>query len=108
RWMGTDALWTIVNTADQAVGATLRIELAAFDAPRRMNVLLDGRLVQTLIVAPARASYDLAPIAVTPGTHDLLFHPVDAPAVAGSVTGNGDPRALSFAFGAADWIVERR
>ncbi|MEP6917901.1 MAG: hypothetical protein ABJC89_19805 [Acidobacteriota bacterium] len=108
RWMGTDALWTIVNTADQAMTATLRIELSAFDAPRRMNVLLDGRLVRTLIVAPARASYDLASIAVTPGTHDLLFHPVDAPAVAGSVTGNGDPRALSFAFGAADWIVERR
>jgi hypothetical protein len=105
RWMGTDSLWTIVNTADRAMGATLRVELSAFYGPRGMKVSLDGYVLQTVVVTSSRAWYELGPMTVTPGAHEVVFHPVEAPAVAGSVTGNGDPRALSFAFGEADWIV---
>jgi hypothetical protein len=105
RWMGTEAVWTIVNTGDRPVPATLRVEMAAFHRPRRLDVRLDGRTVQTLVVAPFRRSYDLGPVAVGPGTHDLVFQSAEPPEIADRLVRNGDPRALSFALGIWTWRV---
>jgi hypothetical protein len=105
RWMGAHAVLTIVNTGERPVDATLRVEMAAFGRPRRMNVRLDGRPVQTLVIAPARQRYELGAIAVAPGSHDLALQAAEAPSVADTVVRNGDPRALSFALGSWDWRV---
>jgi len=105
RWMGHDAAWTIVNTRAQLIVATLGIELSAFHRARRMELLLDGRHVQMFVVEPPRRMYYTRPLAVTPGAHELAFRPAEAPTVADEAIGNGDPRALSFAFGAWAWTV---
>jgi hypothetical protein len=108
RWMGNDAAWTIVNTRAQPVVATLGLELSAFHRARRMELLLDGRHVQTFVVEPPRRMYQTHPLAVTPGAHELAFRAAEAPTVADEAIGNGDPRALSFAFGAWAWTVRGR
>jgi len=108
RWMGADAGWTIVNTSAQPIVATLGIELSAFHRPRRMELRLDGRPVenvQTLVVAPARRIYQIGPVTVMPGGHELVFHPSEPPTVAGDVIDNGDRRPLSFALGTWSWDV---
>ena len=103
RWMGSDASWTIVNATARPIVASLDVEVSAFHQPRRMDVLLDGRYVQTLIVEPSRRPYQIDGFAVTPGAHELAFHPRQAATVAADVIGNGDRRPLSFAFGLWTW-----
>ena len=105
RWMGKDAAWTIVNTSAQPVVTTLELELSAFHRARRMQLLLDGRHVQTLIVEPSRRTYQIGPLTVIAGGHELVFHPADEPTAADHVINNGDRRRLSFAVGTWKWTV---
>jgi len=104
RWMGGDASWTIINTTDRPMVEGLDLEVSAFHRDRRMAVLLDGTPLRTLVIEPPRHSYRIDAIAVAPGAHELAFHPVEAPTIAADVIGNGDRRALSFAFGTWTWI----
>jgi hypothetical protein len=108
RWMGADATWIIVNVGTRPIVATLSLEMSAFHRARRMEVRLDGRPVEngrTLVVEPARRIYQIGPLTVPLGDHELLFHPVEGPTVAGDVINNGDPRPLSFALGTWNWTV---
>jgi len=105
QWMGAAAAWIIVNTGGRPVTATLALEASAFNRIRHMEVRLDGRPVQTLVVEPSRRVYQIGPLNVPPGDHELVFHPVEAPTVAGSVIGNRDPRPLSFAVGTWKWTA---
>jgi hypothetical protein len=105
RWMGADAAWTIVNTRVRPIVAALDLEMSAFDRPRRMELRLDGRSVQTLVVEPSRRVYQIGPLTVPPGDHELVFHPAEPPTVAGDVIHNGDGRPLSFALGTWIWSV---
>lgn len=103
QWMGRDAIWTIVNTSREPIVATLDLEMQAFHDARRMDVLLDGRPMQTLVVEPSRATYALGPVDLSAGPHGIMFHPVDDPTVADDVMRNGDRRPLSFALGTWTW-----
>jgi hypothetical protein len=106
RWMGTTAAWTVINTGTQPVVATLDLEMSAFLCPRDMDVMLDGRAVQTLSVGPARRVYHIDAFTVPPGYHSLVFHPAESPAVADDAIHNGDRRPLSFALGTWRWSVD--
>jgi hypothetical protein len=116
RWMGNDAAWTIVNTSAQPIVTGLAIELSAFHRARQIELRLDGRPVenvQTLIVEPSnRRIYEIGPLTVPPGVHELVFHPVEAATVArdvmdnGNGNGRGDKRRLSFAVGTWRWDVQ--
>jgi hypothetical protein len=105
RWMGNDAAWTIVSTSAQPIVTSLGIELSAFHRARGMDVRLDGRPVQTLVVEPPRRIYQVGPLTVLPGGHELVFHPGDPPTVASEVISNGDWRPLSFAVGTWSWTA---
>jgi hypothetical protein len=105
RWMGKEAAWTIVNRGAQPIVTTLAIELSAFHRARRMELLLDGRHVQTFVVEPPRCIYQTGPLTVMTGGHELVFHPAEEPTVANAVINNGDRRALSFALGTWHWTV---
>ena len=105
RWMGNDAAWTIVNTSARPIVADIGIEMSAFHRARRMELRLDGRSVQTLVVEPSRRIYQIGPLTVPPGDHELVFHPAEAPTVAGDVINNRDRRPLSFALGTWNWTV---
>jgi hypothetical protein len=105
RWMGTDAAWTIANTTTRPIVAGLGVEMSALHHARQMEVQLDGHRVQTLVVEPLRRIYQIDPLIVAPGNHELVFHPAEAPTVAGDVVHNRDPRELSFALGTWTWTV---
>jgi len=105
RWMGEGAAWTVVNTGGRALVATLDVELSAFYRPRRLDLALDGRSMQTIVVVPERRSYETGPFTVPPGRHELEFHPTEPPSPASEVAGNADPRRLSYAVGAWTWTV---
>jgi hypothetical protein len=105
RWMGADAAWTIANTSRRPIVATLGLEMSAFHHARRMDLLLDGHHLQTLLVQPSRRVYQIGPIAVMPGDQELVFHPAEEPTVAGDVINNDDRRPLSFALGTWNWTV---
>ena len=106
RWMGSQASWTIVNRTARPIVALVDVEMTAFHRARRLKVLLDGSEVQALTVAERRGPNRLGPLDLTPGTHELLFQPVDPPSVANDLTTNGDRRPLSFGIGAWQWQIE--
>jgi hypothetical protein len=108
QWMGNAASWTIVNTTGQTIVATLDVQLSAFHRARRLELWLDAHPVQTLVVEPPRRSYQIGPLTVLPGSHELAFHPVEGPTVARDAVGGNDPRPLSFAVGAWNWTVRSR
>jgi hypothetical protein len=105
RWMGTDAAWTIVNTTTRPIVARLGIEMSALHHARQMELQLDGHPMQALLVEPSRRIHQIDPFTVAPGNHELVFHPAEAPTVAGDVVNNRDPRGLSFALGTWTWTV---
>ena len=107
QWMGAGAAWTIVNTTAGPIAATLDLELSAFAHPRLVELRLDGRPVQTLLVEPARRVYQIGPVTVLPGNHEILFHPTDPPTVASAVISDpsADTRPLSLAFGTWSWAA---
>jgi hypothetical protein len=105
RWMGPEASWTIVNRSDRPIVAAVDVEMAAFHGARLLKLLLDGRQVHTLAIDEQRRINRIGPLDLTPGEHELLFHPSDPPTVADDVMKNGDRRALSFAVGSWSWTA---
>ncbi len=105
RWMGHDAAWTIVSTSAQPIVATLDIELSAFHRERRIEVRLDEHPVRALVVEPPRRIYQIGPLTVSPGSHQVLFNPAEGPTVARDAIGGADARPLSFAIGTWSWTV---
>jgi hypothetical protein len=104
-WMSTDAEWTIVNTGANPIDATLDLEAWAFQRPRRLDVSLDGRQVQTIAVGLPTERYRIGPLALSPGGHFLTFHPSDGPTADPDGAGHGDRRRLSVALGAWTWTA---
>jgi hypothetical protein len=107
RWMAAKAEWTIVNTRPHPIAATLGVELTSFHRPRRMEVMLDGRCVLTILVEPSGRVHRLGPLTIAPGRHALGFHPVDTPVPAGDEIKSHDRRRLSIAFGTWSWSTEQ-
>ena len=105
RWMGGDGAWTVVNTGSIPIVATLHVELSAFHSARGLEMRLDGLPVQAIRVETPRRSYEIGPLDVPPGRHELVFRPTELPTVARDVIDNRDPRRLSFAIGAWHWSV---
>jgi len=105
RWMGAEAAWTIVNTGGRPIVASLGVDLLAFHHPRRLEVRLDGRHVQSVVVEPSGRIYQLGPLTIGPGHHDLAFRASDAPTLASEASHAGDRRLLSFAIGGWTWTV---
>jgi hypothetical protein len=105
RWMRPEASWTIVNGSDRPILAGVDVEMAAFHGARRLKLLLDGREVHTLAVEEQRRINRIGPLDLTPGEHELVFHPCDPPTAADDVIKNGDRRPLSFAVGTWSWTV---
>ena len=101
--MGGYAAWTIVNRSATSVSATLSVELAAFHRPRRLELRLDGRPVQTLLVDPARRRHDVGPLALGPGEHHLAFYPETAAGLDGDAGQGRERRPISVAFGDWSW-----
>src|SRR3954468_1920334 len=87
------------------IAATLRLELSAFPAARRLEVRLDGRALDTLVVDQARRAYDIGPLPLIGGGHQLEFHAVDPPIAPSEAVGSRDRRLLSVAFGTWSWNV---
>ena len=106
RWMGPDASWSVVNRTDRPILAGVNVEMAAFHNDRRLTLLLDGLVVQTLTIEERRRANRIGPYTLTPGSHQLVFQPADPPTVADAVMNNGDERPLSFAIGTWHWTVE--
>lgn len=105
HWMGGDSRWTIVNTATTTIFATLRVELSAFNRPRQLQLRVGGGPVHTVVVQTEHQGYDIGPIEIFPGYHEMLFHPAEAPTVASEAIDTRDQRRLSFAVGASHWTV---
>ena len=103
--MGADAAWTIVNRSHHVVVAALDMELWAFEHSRQLDLRLDGRPGASLQVEPSRQVYHLDSLTLTPGEHELTFHPAEPPSPEGDRRGNRDPRRLSFALGTWHWTT---
>jgi hypothetical protein len=104
--MGPDASWKIVNGSGRPMVASVDIEMSAFGGRRRVELLLDRQEVQRLIIEVERRFYRIGPLALTPGDHELVFHPIDPPTVAADLLKNGDRRPLSVAVGLWRWAVQ--
>jgi hypothetical protein len=106
RWMGSEASWTIANSSASAIAAVGDLEIAAFNGPRRLKVLLDGREIQSIEVQDKRGIERIGPLTLSPGNHEIVFRPVTPAMVADDILKNGDSRPLSFGFGAWRWVVD--
>lgn len=77
--------------------------MAAFPRNRSVNLQLDRRPAQRLIIAARRQRYRIGPFTLTPGVHEIVFDALEPMTVADEILGNGDPRPLSIAFGTWEW-----
>ncbi len=107
RWMENEATWTVVNTGVEPAATLLHLELAAFHVPRKMRVTLDGVGVETIEASPVRRVYEIGPLTIRPGAHEVVFDSIEKPMKAGDVLLDGDRRRLSFALGTWRWTPPR-
>ncbi len=105
RWMGAQAAWTVVNRSAGPIVATLSLELSAFHHERPFEVRVDGRPVYSFQVEPARRIYDIGPLTIPSGSHQVAFHATQGPTMTTGLVTNGDTRALSFALSTWSWTV---
>jgi hypothetical protein len=103
RWMGSGAVWTVVNRSQNVVVTDLDLELWAFDRPRQLNLELDGRALPPLQVDAARHVYRLESLTLTPGEHHLNFSAAEPASPESTTQDNGEPRRLSVALGTWRW-----
>jgi hypothetical protein len=103
RWIEREGRWTIGNLAREATPASLEIELSALAVRRRVEILLDQVKVEELEVPTDPRHFTIGPLSIPAGRSVLVFRPREAPVVANSVIGNGDPREISIAVGAWRW-----
>jgi hypothetical protein len=103
RWIGREGSWTIGSLAREATPASLEIELSAFAVRRRVEILLDQVRVEELEVPTDPRQFTIGPLSIPAGRSVLVFRPREAPVVANSLIGNGDPREISIAVGAWRW-----
>jgi hypothetical protein len=106
RWMGTGAVWTVVNRSDQVIVADLDLELWAFGRARQLDLRLDNRPMSPLQVESSRQVYRVGSLTLTPGEHHLGFHAAEPPSPEFDRRDNGDPRGLSFALGTWQWTPQ--
>jgi hypothetical protein len=106
RWMGAAASWTVVNSSERSLMASVDVETNAFHGPRRLTVVLNGVAVQEIVVEGQRAIRRLGPFALHPGDQTVMFRAATPPTVADDVIHNGDRRPLSIAFGDWHWSVD--
>lgn len=106
RWMGAEASWTVVNSSDRFLMASVDLEMNAFHEPRRLTIMLNGGEVQEIVVDRQRAIRHIGPFALRPGEQTLTFRASTPPTVADDRIHNGDPRPLSFAFGDWHWSAD--
>jgi hypothetical protein len=104
--MGREASWNILSRSNRPISASVDLDMMAFHRGRRLQVVLDEREVQTLMIEERRGVTRLGPFILEPGAHRLEFHAAEAPTVAADLVNNNDPRPLSFAFGMWRWVVE--
>ncbi|MDO8834220.1 MAG: hypothetical protein Q7V01_01430, partial [Vicinamibacterales bacterium] len=105
RWMGGAADWIVVNGSSGTAMATVEIVIQAIDGRQQLDIELDGRRIQTLVVEGPPRAYQVGGLLLGPGPHRLTFRPRTPPVIADTLLGNGDGRALSCAFGAWHWVV---
>jgi hypothetical protein len=106
RWMGRDAYWSIVNATDRPIRVAADVEMTAFHRARRLQLLIDGHELQTVIVDIPRGLTRIGPFILPPGAHQLALHAIEPPTIAHDLMNNGDTRALSFAVGTWQWITD--
>jgi hypothetical protein len=106
RWMGPEASWTVVNGLARPVLAVLDVELMAFQGRRGLTLLLDGREVQTLMAEPQRQTHRIGPLALTPGSHALVFRPSEPGTIVNALIDDDERRRQSFAIGTWQWSLE--
>jgi hypothetical protein len=106
RWMGSEASWTVVNSSERSLMASVDVETNAFHEPRRLTIELNGVAVQELVVEGQRAIRRIGPFALRPGDQTLTFRASTPPTVADDRIHNGDPRPLSVAFGDWQWSAD--
>lgn len=105
RWMGDHGSWRVVNRSGGPISAAVEIELWAFGGVRQLELLLDRREAQMLVVEEPPRSYRIGPFELSPGEHELAFRPIEPAAVADDLLRNGDLRALTIALGSWQWVV---
>ena len=106
RWMGRDASWSVVNATARPVRVAADLEMMAFHRARRLQLLIDGHELQTVIVDVPRGLTRIGPFTLAPGAHQLALHSVEPPTIAHDLMNNGDTRALSFAVGTWQWTTD--
>jgi hypothetical protein len=106
RGIGDDASLIVVNISGVAMPAVLHIELAAFQRPRELEFHVDGARVHTVLVQPGPQWYEIGPIGILPGSHQVVFHSVDAPTIATAAVAANARVQRSFAVGNVEWRAE--
>ena len=107
RWMGRQATMVMVNAGATRRTAALGLELAAFARPRHVTVSLDGAPISALTASPVPAVFEVGPLALSPGRHELTIRSVEPPIKAAPLEGGTDTRPLALALGDWRWIDAR-
>lgn len=103
RWMRENGRWTVINSGQSPIEATLDVEIAGFPGDREVEVLVNYVPYARLKVGAARTRHRLGPLVLRPEGTGILFRTTTPPVVADSVLGNGDPRLLSIAIWNWHW-----
>jgi len=104
RWMGERGDLSLVNATHDPVRAVLELELEAYPEPRSVSIQLDGRPLGRLHVPVEPSTFELGPVALTPGRHVITLVAEEPAAIPHDILRNGDQRQITIALWR--WAIE--
>lgn len=105
RWLGRAGQMVVTNPGPAAI-TRLALDVEAYGTTRRLRVVAEQRVIDTLIVPATRGTLTTAPFTMPPGVHTIRLEPDAVLVPAEQQQGSADTRALSMRLFGWQWRPE--
>lgn len=99
RWAGARVSVPLINVSASPQSPRLGLTLSAFGIPRQVRVTLDGVAVTVLRVPSEDTVFELGPLTLSPGQHQLVLESLEPALSPAAIGGGTDARLLALRIG---------
>lgn len=98
RWTVNNAELNIKNLRKDKTKINLKFSAVSFNVPRKVKIIINKKMIKTIVVYPSKKAFFLKRIVVNPGDNIVYFRASPPQTKIGPLIGNDDKRLVSVGF----------